>query len=73
MIDDFVYDYKDDMNYMGVSYPEILESNKESINIKIDSGMRELRSLMDCFFNTLRTDYWKLVDDGSAVMKLKIL
>lgn len=73
LIDDFVYDYKDDMNYMGVSYPEILESNKESINIKIDSGMRELRSLMECFFDALRTNYWKTVDDGSEVIKLKIL
>ena len=72
LLDDFVYDYKDDMNYMGVEYPEVVKSNDDLITIKIDSGMRELRSLMDCFFDILRTDYWKTIDDGSEIIKLKI-
>ena len=72
LLDDFVYDYKDDMNYMGVEYPEVLESNNDLITIKIDPKMKELRSLMDCFFNTLRTQYWKTITDGSEIIKLKI-
>ena len=73
LMDDFVYDYKDDMNYMGVKYPEILATETaDLIQIQIDPAMRELRSLMDCFFNALRTDYWKTVDDGSEIIKLKI-
>jgi hypothetical protein len=72
LIDNFVYDYKDDMNYMGVEYPEILSTVDGIINIKIDSGMRELRSLMDCFFEVLRTDYWSIIDDGPSTIKLKI-
>lgn len=73
LLDDFVYDYKDDMNYMGVKYPEILATKTaDLIQIQIDPAMRELRSLMDCFFDVLRTDYWKTIDDGSEIIKLKI-
>ena len=73
LMDDFVYDYKDDMNYMGVKYPEILATETvDLIQIQIDPAMRELRSLMDCFFRMLRTNYWKTVDDGSEIIKLKI-
>ena len=72
LLDDFVYNYKDDMNYMGVEYPEVVESSNDLITIKIDSGMRELRSLMDCFFDVLRTQYWKTIDDGTKIIKLKI-
>jgi hypothetical protein len=72
LIDDFVYDYKDDMNYAGVEYPDISDTTKDSILIKIDSEMRKWRSLMDCFFNCLRTDYWSIIDDGSSVIKLKL-
>ena len=72
LIDDFVYDYKDDMNYMGIVFPEILSTANDTITIKIDSGMRELRSLMECFFNTLKTDYWTILDDGSTTIKLAL-
>ena len=72
LIDDFVYAYKNDMNYMGIEYPEILGSTNDIISIKIDSGMRELRSLMDCFFDALSTNYWKIITDDSNIIKLKI-
>ena len=57
---------------MGIEYPEILGSTNDTISIKIDSGMRELRSLMDCFFDALSTNYWKIITDDSNIIKLKI-
>jgi hypothetical protein len=72
LLDDFVYDYKDDMNYAGVEYPDISSTTNNSILIKIDSKMRTLKSLMDCFFNCLKTDYWTILDDGSTIIKLTL-
>jgi hypothetical protein len=72
LLDDFVYDYKDDMNYAGVEYPDVSSTTKDSILIKIDSEMRNWRSLMDCFFNCLRADYWSIIDDGSTIIKLAL-
>ena len=72
LLDDFAYDYKDDLGYAGLDIPDLVESTTTEIIVSIDPEMRKWRSLMDCFFDVLRTDYWSIVDDGSEIIKLKI-
>lgn len=72
LIDDFIWSYKDDMDYDGIEFPALLDINKETISIRIDSEMRKFRALMHCFFDTLRTQYWTTLDDGSEIIKLQI-
>ena len=72
LLDDFAYEYRDDMDSLGISYPDVKESTDEVISVEIDSKMRTMKALMDCFFNTLKTDYWTILDDGSNIIKLTI-
>ena len=72
VLDDFIWSYRDDMNYDGVEYPVLLDITKELINIKIDSEMRKFRALIHCFFEAVRTNHWQTIDDGSEIIKLKI-
>lgn len=72
LLDDFAYDYKDDLGYNGLAVPDLVDSTYTAILIKIDPEMRKWRSLMDCFFNYLRTDYWKIIDEGADTIRLEI-
>lgn len=72
LLDDFAYEYRDDMDSLGISYPDVEESTDEVISVEIDSKMRTMKALMDCFFNVLKTDYWTILDDGSNIIKLTI-
>jgi hypothetical protein len=72
LLDDFAYEYGTDMDSLGINYPDVEESTDEQISVEIDSKMRNLKSLMDCFFNILKTDYWTILDDGSTIIKLSI-
>lgn len=72
ILDDFAYDYKDDLGYNGLAVPDLVDSTYTAILIKIDPEMRKWRSLMDCFFNCLRTDYWKIIDEGADTIRLEI-
>lgn len=72
LLDDFAYDYKDDLGYNGLEVPDLVDSTYTAILIKIDPEMRKWRSLMDCFFNYLRTDYWKIIDEGADTIRLEI-
>ena len=60
------------MDSLGISYPDVEESTDEVISVEIDSKMRTIKALMDCFFNALKTDYWTILDDGSNIIKLTI-
>ncbi len=72
LLDDFAYDYETEMLSLGIDCPDVEGSTDKEISVKIDPEMRTLKSLMDCFFNCLRTDYWSIIDDGSTIIKLKI-
>lgn len=72
LLEDFACDYKDDLNYSGLKYPDLLESTDTAILVKIDPEMRKWRSLMNCLFSLLRTDYWSIIDDGTEIIRLKI-
>lgn len=72
LLDDFAYEYGTDMDSLGINYPDVEESTDKQISVEIDSKMRNLKSLMDCFFNILKTDYWTILDDGSTIIKLSI-
>ena len=72
LLDDFAYDYKDDLGYAGLEIPDLVESNTKEILLSIDPEMRKWRSLMNCFFEVLRTDYWTILDDGSTIIRLAI-
>ena len=72
LLDDFAYEYSADMDSLGISYPDVEESTDKVISVEIDSKMRTMKALMDCFFNTLKTDYWTILDDGSNIIKLTI-
>ena len=72
LLDDFAYDYKDELGYAGLDIPDLVESNTKEILLSIDPEMRKWRSLMDCFFNVLRTDYWSIIDDGSTTIRLAL-
>ena len=60
------------MDSLGINYPDVEESTDTKISVEIDSKMRNLKSLMECFFNTLKTDYWTILDDGSTIIKLAL-
>lgn len=72
LLDDFAYEYETEMLSLGIDSPDVELSTDKEINVKIDSKMRTLKSLMDCFFNCLRTDYWTILDDGSTIIKLTL-
>ena len=72
LIDDFIWSYKDDMNYDGVEFPALLDITEDLINIKIDPEMRKFRSLMHCFFDSVKNSHWQTIDDGSNIIKLKL-
>lgn len=72
LLDDFAYEYETEMLSLGIDSPDVELSTDKEISVKIDSKMRTLKSLMDCFFNCLRTDYWTILDDGSTIIKLTL-
>ena len=72
LLDDFAYEYGTDMDSLGINYPDVEESTDTKISVEIDSKMRNLKSLMECFFNTLKTDYWTILDDGSTIITLTL-
>lgn len=72
LLDDFAYEYETEMLSLGIDCPDVELSTDEEISVKIDSKMRNLKSLMDCFFNCLKTDYWTILDDGSTIIKLTL-
>ena len=72
LLDDFAYEYETEMLSLGIDCPDVELSTDKEISVKIDSKMRSLKSLMDCFFNILKTDYWTILDDGSTIIKLSL-
>jgi hypothetical protein len=72
LLDDFAYEYEAEMLSLGIDCPDVELSTDKEISVKIDSKMRTLKSLMDCFFHCLRTDYWTIIDDGSTIIKLTL-
>ena len=72
LLDDFAYEYETEMLSLGIDCPDVELSTDKEISVKIDSKMRTLKSLMDCFFHCLRTDYWTIIDDGSTIIKLTL-
>ena len=72
LLDDFAYEYGTDMDSLGINYPDVEKSTDKEISVEIDSKMRTLKSLMDCFFNILKTEYWTIIDDGSTIITLTL-
>lgn len=74
-LDDFNYDYKDDMNYVGVEQPKLkaidTTTTNETCLITIDPEMRQYRALMECFIKAITHDMWDVIDDGSNIIKLE--
>ena len=74
-LDDFNYDYEDDMNYVGVEKPKLkaidTTTTNETCLIMIDPEMRQYRALMECFFKAITHDMWDVIDDGSNIIKLE--